>query len=202
MDDQIRVDRDASGRTTSEGQAYAMTFSLVANDRPRFDALLGWTERNLAAGDLTLHLPAWLWGCGENDVWGVLDANSASDADVWMAYALLEAGRAWNEPPYTSLGTALANRIASSETVDIPELGVVLLPAPNGFRHENSVRLNASYLPLQLFIRLAQVMPDGPWRRIADRIPAVVRHSSPSGFPADWLDVVHSGGPRASSGST
>ena len=31
------VDHSAQDRTTSEGQAYAMFFALVANDRPRFD---------------------------------------------------------------------------------------------------------------------------------------------------------------------
>ena len=40
MDEQVRViDRDAGDRTTSEGQAYAMFFALVANDRARFDSL-------------------------------------------------------------------------------------------------------------------------------------------------------------------
>ena len=58
LDTQIRViDRDAGDRTTSEGQAYAMFFALVANDRPRFDGLLRWAEQNLAAGDLTAQLP-------------------------------------------------------------------------------------------------------------------------------------------------
>ena len=59
LDNQIRViDRDTGDRTTSEGQAYAMFFALVANDRSRFDGLLRWTELNLAAGDLTAQLPA------------------------------------------------------------------------------------------------------------------------------------------------
>src|SRR5262245_21081903 len=53
LDDQVRViDHDAGDRTTSEGQAYAMFFSLVANDRDRFEGLLRWSERNLAGGDL------------------------------------------------------------------------------------------------------------------------------------------------------
>src|SRR6185369_7343452 len=38
MDEQVRViDHDADDRTTSEAQAYAMFFALVANDRSRFD---------------------------------------------------------------------------------------------------------------------------------------------------------------------
>src|SRR5689334_21392002 len=78
MDNQIRViDHDANDRTTSEGQAYAMFFALVANERTRFDGLLHWTEMNLASGDLTSHLPAWSWGKGPNGKWGVIDTNSA-----------------------------------------------------------------------------------------------------------------------------
>ena len=32
----------------------------------------------------------------------MLDPNSASDADVWMAYSLVEAGRLWKIPCYTN----------------------------------------------------------------------------------------------------
>src|SRR5215831_8398321 len=116
MDNQVRViDHDASDRTTSEGQAYALFFALVANDRARFDGLLRWTELNLAGGDLGAHLPAWLWGQAPDKSWGVRDANPAADADLWMAYTLLEAGKAWREPRYTSLGRDLAKRIAVEE---------------------------------------------------------------------------------------
>jgi len=189
MDDQVRViDHDVGERSTSEAQAYAMFFALVANDRPRFDGLLGWTERNLASGDLQLNLPAWLWGRGSDSQWAVLDPNSASDADVWMAYALLEAGRAWNESRYTSLGRAIASRIASSETAELPNFGVVLLPGAKGFRQGEVYRLNISYLPLQLFVRLAQLDAGGPWRQIAERIPALVQHSAPNGYVTDWLE--------------
>jgi endoglucanase len=95
MDNQIRViDHDAGDRTTSEGQPYGMFFALAANDRSHFDGLLRWTEQNLADGALSTHLPAWLWGHEAKNQWGVLDHNSASDADLWMAYTLLEAGKA------------------------------------------------------------------------------------------------------------
>src|SRR5437867_9398909 len=182
MDNQIRViDHDAGDRTTSEGQAYGMFFALVANDRPRFDGLLHWTETNLASGDLTLHLPAWSWGHGSNNQWAVLDSNSASDADVWMAYTLLEAGEAWNEPHYTLLGSALAKRIAADEVAQIPTFGAMLLPGAKGFHNGDSFRLNASYLPLQLFVGLGRDLPDGPWQQIAAQIPAGLSGSAPHG---------------------
>ena len=86
-----------------------MFFALVANDRARFDKLLGWTQDNLAGGDLTQRLPAWSWGKSPDGSWKILDPNPASDADLWMAYALLEAGRLWHEPRYEKLGTAMAD---------------------------------------------------------------------------------------------
>jgi endoglucanase len=199
MDGQVRViDHDAGDRTTSEGQAYAMFFALVADDRPRFDGLLRWTEKNLASGDLKTHTPAWLWGRGPGDRWGVLDTNSAADADVWMAYTLLEAGKAWKEPRYTLLGTELAKRIAGEEVVQIPGFGTALLPAPKGFHHHNSYRLNASYVPLQLLIRLAHEMPDGPWQEIAASVPLLIKESAPQGFAMDWIEVAANGQPTPS----
>ena len=188
-DNQVRViDHDAGDRTTSEGQAYGMFFALVANDRSHFDGLLRWTEQNLAGGDLSTNLPAWLWGHSSNNQWGVLDKNSASDADLWMAYALLEAGKAWNEPRYTKIGTGLAHHIAEQEVADVPGLGTVLLPGPAGFQHGSSYRLNASYVPLQLVLGLSRFVPDGPWQRVAASVPALVGDSAPHGFVSDWTE--------------
>jgi endo-1,4-beta-D-glucanase Y len=199
MDSQIRViDHDADDRTTSEGQAYGMFFALVANDRSRFDGLLHWTEQNLAEHDLAAHLPAWLWGHGKNNQWGVLDRNSASDADLWMAYTLLEAGKAWKEPRYTKLGTALARRIATEEVVDVPGLGTTLAPGPEGFEHGSSYRLNASYVPLQVILRLGKLLPDGPWHRVAGTVPALVGDSAPQGFASDWIEFTTDAGSQSS----
>jgi endoglucanase len=189
-DTQVRVmDRGADDRTTSEGQAYAMFFALVAEDRSRFDGLLHWTESNLAVGDLSTHLPAWWWGQGQDKSWGVRDANSAADADLWMAYTLLEAGKAWGEPRYTSLGKALATRIAAEEVAQISGFGPMLLPGSKGFQHGNSYHLNASYVPLQLLAELAHELPDGPWKQIEAKVSAVVEGSAPHGFVADWVDL-------------
>ena len=199
LDNQIRViDRDTGDRTTSEAQAYAMFFALVANDRSRFDGLLRWTELNLAAGDLTAQLPAWLWGRDSSDRWGVLDTNAAADADVWMAYVLLEAGRAWNDQRYTAIGRSLAKRIAAEEVADIGGIGPVLMPAPKGFRQDDAIRLNASYLPLQVFVGLGHLLPDGPWERIAQRISTLVSASAPHGFATDWVDFAPGRGFSAS----
>ena len=87
------IERRADDRTTSEAQAYALFFALVANDRAQFERLLSWTQNNLANGDLRAQQPAWLWGSDTASRWRVLDANPAADADFWLAYTLLQAGR-------------------------------------------------------------------------------------------------------------
>jgi endoglucanase len=145
-------------------------------------AALAQTEVNLASGDLAKHLPAWLWGHSKHDRWEVLDSNSASDADLWMAYIVLEAGQAWNDPRYTTIGIALAKKISADEVVQVPELGMVLLPAPRGFHSDDSYRLNTSYMPVQLLLRLSHVVPDGPWAQMVAGAPGLLVDCASHGF--------------------
>jgi len=188
IDAQGRVfDPNGDQHTTSEGQAYALFFALADNDRAHFDRVLNWTQANLANGDLQTHLPAWLWGKDASGVWKTLDANSASDADVWIAYTLIEAGRLWQNPQYANLGRKLLVQIASKEVEDLPGFGPMLLPGPIGFKQSQTWTLNPSYLPVFVFERLAVVDNAGPWRQIALNIPRLIHQSVRHGFAMDWL---------------
>lgn len=171
--------------TTSEGQSYALFFALVAHDRLMFDKLLTWTQNNLAAGDLAARLPAWSWGKNDQNQWTVLDKNSASDADLWIAYDLLEAGRLWNHTYFTKLGMSLLQRIVEEETADIPGLGRMLLPGRTGFTHDDNWRLNPSYLPLQLLQRCAKLQ-DG-LQGLVNNSQRLLMETSPRGFAPDWV---------------
>lgn len=183
----------AQSITTSEGQSYALFFALVEGDRATFDRLLSWTVNNLAQGDLTAHLPAWLWGKKDGGGWGVLDTNSASDSDVWIAYTLLEAGRLWQDRRYQALGTLLARRIVREETARLPQLGPTLLPAPVGFTlGADRWRLNPSYVPLPVMRRLAAVLPKSDWPALADSSLRLMLDSAPKGIAPEWIEY-HSG---------
>jgi endoglucanase len=178
---------EGTGQTYSEAQAYALFFALVANDRPSFEKILAWTENNLCAGDITAQLPAWLWGKRADGSWDVMDSNPASDADVWIAYALGEAGRLWNERRYRALSSLLAARILREETADLPGLGRSLLPAPKGFtKGKNRWRLNPSYMPLQVMQWLAQTQPQPEWRALVHSSRDILIGASPKGFTPDW----------------
>ena len=173
--------------TTSEGQAYALFFSLVANDRVTFDKLLNWSEKNLAAYDLMTRLPSWQWGGKEEQTRGVMDVNSASDADLWMAYTLGEAGRLWSDRRLIALSSLLADRILATETLEVPGLGLVLLPGATGFTPSSTrVRLNPSYVPLQLMRWFVAHSKDPRWTSLHNTSRRLIVDSAPEGYAPEW----------------
>ncbi|WCM22487.1 cellulose synthase complex periplasmic endoglucanase BcsZ [Paraburkholderia bryophila] len=176
-------------QTTSEGQSYGLFFALVANDRATFDRLLAWTRTNLADNQFdaqNMRLPSWQWGRKADGSYGVLDPNSASDSDLWIAYDLLQAGRLWNDPAYTQLGQALATQIARQEMTSLPGVGPMLLPGPQGFKAGGVTRLNPSYLPLPVLRALAHDQPGGPWAKLAESAYRLIKTTAPQGFAPDW----------------
>jgi endo-1,4-beta-D-glucanase Y len=188
IDPQGRViDWTDHARTVSEGQAYALFFALIANDKPRFAQILAWTEKNLAQGDLQKNLPAWHWGQREDDTWGVVDANPATDADLWLAYTLTEAARLWKIPAYRTTGLAILAQLKARSIVLMPDGPTLMLPAPAGFvDHDNAVRINPSYyVPPQLqALQLAD--PGGPWLKLSRDYIALLPQIAPLGRVPDW----------------
>jgi endo-1,4-beta-D-glucanase Y len=182
-------------QSTSEGQSYALFLALVANDRQTFDTVLKWTADNLCAGKLDAQLPAWQWGRKSDGSYGVIDANSAADADAWIAYTLFEAGRLWQASQYTNTAHAVLAHIRSAETAELPGLGEMLLPGARGFAMGNGAwRLNLSYLPLPLLRRFAGADPGGPWSDMAAGTVRLAAAASPHSFAPDWLAWRASGG--------
>lgn len=191
---------DASGRvidasdermiTTSEGQSYALFFALVAGDRKAYARILSWTERNLCAGDITARLPAWLWGRLPRDRkhpeerWGVLDGNNATDADMWIAYSLMEAARLWGVPEYAQKASAILAML-SRLVRRIERLGPVLLPGASGFENAAGMRtVNPSYMPTFLLRRFADADPF--WAPVAAACNRLLVRCSANGYAPDW----------------
>jgi endo-1,4-beta-D-glucanase Y len=173
--------------TVSEGQAYALTFALIADDPASFARILAWTGNNLSAGDPAHVLPAWRWGRSGDGSWTVLDRNSASDADLWMAYALAQAGRLWHNSAYTQAARAMMALILREEVALVPGLGATVLPGPRGFVSHGAWRLNASYLPIQVLRALQQEGDAALWTEALESSGRIVVGSAPRGYAADWI---------------
>ena len=187
-DDGRVVDAQTQNSTVSEGQAYALMFALIANDEAAFSKTLQWTRDNLAAGDLEHTLPAWKWGQAQDGSWKALDQNSASDADLWMLYALEEAARLWHNPSYAHTAHAMADLILQEEIAFVPGLGPTLLPAPKGFVTQETWRLNASYSPLQIFRAIGSQTHNRLWDEVLKSSSEVIIGSAPHGYAADWIN--------------
>jgi len=179
------VEHAREGRTTSEGQAYALFFSLVADDRSRFDDILSWILNHLWID--RAQPPAWLWGQRQDSSWGIIDDNSASDADLWIGYALLEAARLWERPAYLALGAQMLDAVQFSEVAKLSDGSFLLIPGKGGFRlADRTYLLNPSYAPLQLLRRFASHQLEGPWQSIATNQVKLLMRSAPAGFVPDW----------------
>ena len=172
--------------TSSEAQAYSLFMSLIENDQSTFNTILAWTQTNMARKDLSQNLPGWSWGKRADGSWAILDRNSASDADLWLAYTLFQAGTLWKEPKFTSLAHSILENIKRNEIVNIPGFGIMLTPAPSGFVTDKTWRINPSYLPPQLMQYFQKVDPTGPWK-ILKKNTIRVYSTFPKGLVPDWL---------------
>jgi endo-1,4-beta-D-glucanase Y len=104
-----RIDRiDQGGDTVSAGQAYGMLMSAALGERQRFALIWRWTRTHLKRRDGLL---ASRWRGGR-----VIDANSASDADLDAARSLILAGERFHVGMYRRDGQAMAGAILAHET--------------------------------------------------------------------------------------
>ncbi|XPE37507.1 glycosyl hydrolase family 8 [Shigella flexneri] len=170
---------DARKITTSEGQSYGLFFALAATNMQGV--------RSLSPGRRTT-LPGFrpfLPGCGGGTItnWAVLDSNSASDADIWIAWSLLEAGRLWKNPDYTDTARVV-KRIAREEVVKVP--GWVrcrcrvkwVLPKKTPRLIPATCRRS-----LRDFTRFG-----APWTTLRETNLRLLLETAPKGFSPDWVN--------------
>jgi len=178
------VDRSGGSQSTSEGQAYAMLRSVWLDDRQTFDRARSWSINNLQKGNPAV-LPAWQWGRREDDTWGIIDSNPASDADQLMAYALLMAATRWEHPTYRGDALALMEHIWEEETLVVAGRRV-MLPGPWA-AHDDPIHINPSYLMPFVYREFAKVDDGRPWMDLVTSSYRILEASVDAyGLPPDW----------------
>lgn len=183
------AEHSQKGRTTSEGQAYALFFALINNDKSKFHHILNWTENNLAQGDLHQNLPAWLWGEGQDKQWHILDESPASDADLWLGYTLIQAGRLWHDDQLKRLGNDVVRNIEQQEISRLEGVGVFVLSTKANILAEDKVwRLNLSYTPLHILRFLSIYRSDHRWQEILQTTENLLEQYTDQGLVPDWID--------------
>jgi endo-1,4-beta-D-glucanase Y len=190
------VRRDEGGDVVSEGQAYGMLIAAAIGDQTRFRSIWGWTKDHLRRPDGLL---SWRWADEH-----VIDANSAADADLDAARALVLAGGRFNAPELIEDGRRLSEVILQTESVAV---GTRVAPAdavPAGFGMAGAGQVlvagnwattppyavNAGYFSPRAEEDLAHVSADHRWLDLT-RTQRVLGWQlvGTSSLPSDWALV-------------
>lgn len=184
-----RVVDDHNGEVShSESQGYGLLVAAFANDRPTFDRIYAWTRAALMIrGD---GLAAWRWDPRATP--HVADMNNATDGDLLIAYALLEAYDRWGGP-YQDDARAIAGAIAGQLTYE-HALGLMLKPGVTAFEATDwggAPVVNLSYWIFPALERLARDNPNGPWNALNRSGLALVDacRFGPAELPSDWISL-------------
>jgi endoglucanase len=185
------MDTANGGISHSEGQGYGMLFAVAADDRAAFDRIWGWTRANLMVRDD--QLLAWRWEPNARPA--VADMNDASDGDILVAWALVEAAEHWNDLSYRIAARRVAVEVGRKLLLLGGRNGPVLLPAVAGFSRQDRPDgpvVNLSYWVFPAFARLPRAAPEVDWAGLTQSGLALLRASrfGAAGLPADWQSLV------------
>lgn len=173
------VRHDQGNDTVSEGQAYAMLVAVSVRDRETFHRVWSWTRLNLLRPDGTL---SWRWLDGQ-----MVDASSASDADLDAARALVMAGRIFGDPELARAGATLGTAVLEVETVET-DLGRILVAG--SWATTQPYAYNPSYASPAAFDILAAASPDRRWGELVKGTRAATgRILDQTDLPPDWAQV-------------
>jgi len=183
------------GDTVSEGQAYALLIASLLDDRQTFDKVMRWTRRHLSRYERTGdHLLAWHWEADK----GVIDWNSASDADIDYALALLIASSRWHDQRYTQKARLILRDLLDLETEVVNGRRYLL---PGNWRQANSrYVVNPSYLSPAHFRVFFICTGDSRWNDLIDSSYHLIDTVSQDfagiagvGLVPDWLRIAPDG---------
>ena len=177
------VRRDQGGDTVSEGQAYGMLLAVAAGDRARFTSIWDWTRATLLRPDGLL---AWQWRDG-----ALIDHESAADADLDAARALVLAGTRFTDPAITAQGTTMATAVLDHETVHTP-LGPVLTAGT--WATSAPWAVNPSYFSPLAAAQLGAATGDPRWAQVGATGTTITRRLlAENPLPPDWAQLSSSG---------
>ncbi len=177
--DGTKIIRPENGNdTVSEGIGYGMLIGVYMNDQPMFDTL--WTYAKAHPSGKNDGLMTWCIPAGSGSCSG---ANSATDGDEDIAYALLMASQQWSGGTYSSDAmTMIKNILAHDVSGGILEGG-------DGFNNTNE--LDPSYFAPSYYRTFATFdsADSAAWMALVDKTYAILASASGSyGLVPNWVN--------------
>jgi endoglucanase len=185
------IDTGNNGVSHSEGQSYGMLFAVAFNDQQSFDAISGWTARNLMRPTDSLHI--WRYLPNQHD--HTPDHNNATDGDLVIAMALGRAARLWGRQDNAETALSIARDIRQLLIANAGSR-IVLLPGLSGFAKKTAIDVNLSYYNLVAFRELGAIDSSPLWQ-VLELDGLALMQAARFGrwqLPPDWLSVPTSSG--------
>lgn len=176
------LDNSNKNISHTEGQGVALLFSAFANDKNNFDLILSFTKKMRRPDGLY----SWKY---ENNAIG--DVNNATDGDIYINWALLEAAEKFKNPAYR---TQALDGIAAirSNLIKTDTHGVILLPGVYGFTSpEKPTIINLSYWVFPALKRFSAADTNPLWEKLIDNGKSIIDYSYFGKYklPPDWLTL-------------
>lgn len=181
------IDPLRSGHVTSEAQSYALLQSAWLGDRETFDRVLHWTKTHLQRPD---GLFSWLWDPAADG--RIVDANTATDGDIDIAFALIIAADAFREPAYRDEAARIVRAIRQHASLRV---GDDWFPSAGNWAGPDRV-VNLSYFAPYAFAYFDALDPGAGWLRAIDigyQLLADTTRGRPARLPPDFMSVTADG---------
>jgi endo-1,4-beta-D-glucanase Y len=180
------VDNGSGGVSHSEGQGWGLLFAAAAHDQAGFELILKWTSRVLRRPNDTLHA----WRYVPSGAPPVEDLNNAVDGDMFIAAALISAGRLWGRPDYFQAAAAIGRDILRLLLRQVGPFKV-LLPGTQGFEATDAIIINPSYYAFPMITEIASVVPSPEWARLQEDGRTLLDNGrfGQWSLPPDWLRI-------------
>lgn len=183
------IDDANKGISHSESQGYGMVLAVAADDLDAFRLIRDYTFETLQVRNDSL----FAWKVEHTDQGpSIADMNNATDGDLLVAWALLEAYKQWNDPENLASARKILRDVATL-LVHETGLGPVLLPGAKGFVDEDgkTLTVNPSYWVFPALESIAQFDRSANWAEIAVVGEEILDLSqrAPTYLPPDWVDI-------------
>lgn len=179
------IDYEKNSITTSEGQSYMMLRSLAVGDKSAFNLTYKWAKNNLQRND---KLFAWLWGKNKQGKYEILDNNTASDADVDIAFALILAYEKWGDYKCLQEAKEIINSIWENETR--PVGSKLVLSTGVVQNKDEKIELNPSYFAPYAFRFFQKYDELHDWNLLIDSsyyYLSKVTNETETNLPPNWF---------------
>lgn len=186
MPDGRIIDTGNNNVSHTEGQGFSMLMAVANNDRKTFDQLWNWTNKNLRNPVSGL----FYWRYNPASAQPISDKNNATDGDVIIAWALLQAEARWKVSKYGRLSDEITQALMAKSIIDYAGYKV-MLPGNEGFYHNSEVVLNPSYFVFPAWNAFAQRSHLQIWQTLITDGQTLLSKMGQDkvNLPADWVSL-------------